>query len=88
MMQRCEIEENIHYKKNVNYIRIFSVCNFWHHKIKFAMNGIRNKVLSVTSENLTTTPNKFYNIIMIFIKLININNMNIILIILNIILII
>jgi len=61
-----------------------SVCKFWHHKIKFAVNGIRSQIPSIIKENLTTTPSKFYSNIMIFIinnNINNINNMNIILII-------
>ena len=38
------------------------------------MDRIQNKVPSITKENLTITPNKFFSIIMIFIILIIINN--------------
>jgi len=47
----------------------FSICNF-------SVNGIQNQVPSVMKENLTTTPNKFFSIIIIFIILIIINNIN------------
>jgi len=86
----CIFLKELHYKKNTNYIRIItsrskSVCKV----------NITYQVPSVTKETLTTTPDKFFSIIMIFIILIiiknikninninniNINNMNIILII-------
>jgi len=65
---------------------LYTDCNFWHHgariwhhKIKFAVNGIWSHVPSVIKNNLTITPSKFFIIIMIFIILIIINNILIVL---------